>query len=95
MKSDTEKEISTALLKKYGNFFKTQLQDLVSLSRCEMWDENKSFLPIQLVLAPTEAVPIIELVSSDNTLMTKVLGVLSSLCIEIIQLKQEAFERFV
>lgn len=95
MKPDSEKEATTALLKKYGQFFKTQLQDLVSISKCEMWEENKSFLPIQLIMAPTEAVPVIELVSSDNTLMTKVLSVLSSLCIEILQLKQEASERFV
>lgn len=95
MGTDVEKDASTNLLKKYGQFFKTQLHDLLSISDGMMWDENKAFMPIQLNYAPVEHVPVLELVSSDNTMMTKVLSVLTSLCVEVKRLKLEAFERFV
>lgn len=93
MRTDMEKEAGTWILKRYGKFFKSQCQDLVNLSKDEFWEENKTFLPIQVTMTPKELIPITELVSSDNTLMTKVLSVLSSLCIEIVALKKEAFER--
>lgn len=93
MRTDIEKEAGTWILKRYGQFFKSQCQDLVNLSKDEFWEENKTFLPIQVVMIPNELVPIPELVSSDNTLMTKVLCVLSSLCVEIVELKKEAFEK--
>lgn len=92
MKSDIEKEAGTWILKRYGQFFKTQFQDLANVSNNDFWEENKTFLPIQVMMKPNELSPITELVSSDNTLMTKVLSVLSSLCIEVIALKTEAFE---
>lgn len=91
--TDREKEASAALLKKYGEFFKTQLTDLINISDGVMWDENRVFMPIQLNYAPVEHAPIIELVASDNTMMTKVLSVLTSLCVEVKHLKEEAFER--
>lgn len=93
MGTDIEKESTTLVLRKYGQFFKTQLQDLASVTRDELWNDNKSFAPIQLILEPSEKIPLIQLVSSDNTMMTKVLSVLSSLCVEIIHLKNEAYER--
>ncbi|CAB3223603.1 unnamed protein product [Arctia plantaginis] len=93
MKSDIEKEAGTWILKRYGQFFKTQFQDLVNVSSDDFWEENKTVLPIQVIMKPNELLPITELVSSDNTLMTKVLSVLSSLCVEVIALKTEAFEK--
>lgn len=95
MGTDVEKEASANLLKKYGRFFRTQLQDLLAITDGNQWDENKAYMPIQLDYAPVEHVSVIELVSSDNTMMTKVLSVLTSLCVEVKHLKLEAFERFV
>ncbi|XP_075974333.1 strumpellin and WASH-interacting protein [Anticarsia gemmatalis] len=93
MRTDVEKEAGTWILKRYGQFFKTQCQDLVNLTKDDFWEENRTYLPIQVAMIPNELVSITELVSSDNTLMTKVLSVLSSLCIEVMALKKEAFER--
>ncbi|KAJ8721539.1 hypothetical protein PYW07_002314 [Mythimna separata] len=93
MRTDIEKEAGTWLLKRYGQFFKAQYQDLASTVKGEFWEENRTYLPVQVVMTPEELIPITELVSSDNTLMTKVLSVLSSLCIEVVALKKEAFER--
>lgn len=95
MATDVEREASTNLLKKYGQFFKTQLHELITISHGNKWDENKTFMPIQLNYASVEHVPVIDLVSSDNTMMTKVLSVLTALCVEVKHLKQEAFQRFV
>ncbi|CAG9785470.1 unnamed protein product [Diatraea saccharalis] len=94
MGTDTEKEAGSYILKSYGEFFKKQHQDLVLMSRNEVWEGNKTFIPIQLYMEPSEQISITKLVSSDNTMMTKVLGVLSSLCVEVIELKKEAFERY-
>lgn len=94
MRSDEEKEAGASVLKKYGDFFKRQYQDFHTVCDAE-WEENKTFLPIQVVMPQMELVRIPDLVSSDNTLMTKVLSVLSSLCSEIIALKQEAYDRLV
>lgn len=93
MGTDSEKEAGSYVLKSYGDFFKKQFQDLVALS--DDWDGNKTFLPIQVHMEPNEHIPVTKLVSSDNTLMTKVLGVLTSLCVEVMELKREAFERHV
>lgn len=95
MRTDIEKEAGSILLKKYGQFFKQQYQDCISLSNNESWEENKTYLPVQVAMESCELIPITELVSSDNTLMTKVLSVLSSLCFEVIALKKEAYERLV
>ncbi|KAL0880714.1 hypothetical protein ABMA27_001929 [Loxostege sticticalis] len=92
MGTDSEKEAGSYVLKSYGDFFKKQFQDLVALS--DDWDGNKTFLPIQVHMEPNEHIPVTKLVSSDNTLMTKVLGVLTSLCVEVMELKREAFERY-
>ncbi|XP_073949462.1 strumpellin and WASH-interacting protein isoform X3 [Choristoneura fumiferana] len=93
MRTDLEKEAGSVLLKKYGQFFKQQYQDCISLANNEIWEENKTYLPVQVAMEPCELIPITELVSSDNTLMTKVLSVLSSLCFEVMALKKEAYER--
>ncbi|KAJ0175617.1 hypothetical protein K1T71_008776 [Dendrolimus kikuchii] len=93
MKTDTEKEAKSNILKRYGIFFKKQYQDL-SVSYDEKWEENRNYLPIQLTAGRTERIPIPQLVSSDNTMMTKVLGVFSSLCIEVMTLKKEAIEKY-
>lgn len=93
MRADVEKEAGSTLLKKYGQFFKQQYQDCISISNNEYWEGNKTYLPVQVVMESCELIPITELVSSDNTLMTKVLSVLSSLCIEVMTLKREAYDR--
>lgn len=93
MRTDIEKEAGTWLLKRYGQFFKAQYQDLASAVKGEFWEENRTFLPVQIVMKPNELVPISELVSSDNTYMTKVLSVLSSLCVEVVALKTEAYDK--
>ncbi|CAG9113981.1 unnamed protein product [Plutella xylostella] len=93
MKSDAEKEAGSIILKEYGHFFKRQFLEYRSLTCDEPWESNKTFVPIQAVMEPHEMVSLIDLVSSDNTLMTKVLSVLSSLCVEVIELKKEAYER--
>lgn len=92
MDSDLAKEAGSATLKEYGQFFKKQFLDFECLANGET---NKTFLPIQITMDPNELVPVIELVSSDNTLMTKVLGVLTSLCAEVVHLKKEAFQKYV
>ncbi|XP_053612308.1 WASH complex subunit 4 [Plodia interpunctella] len=94
MKTDTEKEIGTQILKSYGQFFKNQHQDLLSLTSEQKWVENKTFLAVKICVDPKETISVTELVSSDNSLMTKILSVLSSLCIEITKLKEEAFTRY-
>lgn len=93
MKHDTEKEAGTHILKSYGLFFKVQYQDLLTISHGQSWEDNKTFAAIQMFIDPQELVSVAELVSSDNTLMTKVLSVLSSLCVEVMELRKEAFER--
>lgn len=94
MRSDIEKEAGTWLLKRYGQFFKTQYQDLTGPLKGDYWEENRTFLPIQVAMSSNELIQITDLVSSDNTLMTKVLSVLSSLCVEVVALKKEAFEKY-
>lgn len=94
-RTDAEKEAGASLLKNYGEFFKKQYQDFQSVSGHGNWSENKTYLPIQVDMKHNELLPITYLVSSDNTLMTKVLSVLSSLCVEVITLKEEAFDRLV
>lgn len=94
-RTDAEKEVGASLLKNYGEFFKKQYQDFQSVFGDGHWSENKTYLPIQVDMKQQELLPITYLVSSDNTLMTKVLSVLSSLCVEVITLKQEAFNRLV
>lgn len=93
MRTDLEKGASSLILKKYGQFFKIQYQELSLISKNEMWEENKSFLPIHITMSPSELIPITDIMSSDNTLITKVLSVLTSLCVEVTTLKKEAFER--
>lgn len=95
MGTDFEKEAGSYILKSYGEFFKKQHQDLSTLTDNGLWEENKTYLPIQVVMEPSEHISVTKLVSSDNTLMTKVLGVLSSLCVEVMELKREAYERLV
>ncbi|KPI92659.1 WASH complex subunit 7 [Papilio xuthus] len=93
MRSDTEKEAGAFILKNYGQFFKKQYQDHIQICGPTSLVENKTFLPIKIDMMPSEHIPIPELVVSDNTIMTKVLGVLSALCVEVSTLKKEAFER--
>ncbi|KAJ2942683.1 hypothetical protein O0L34_g11224 [Tuta absoluta] len=92
-KTDAEKEAGANVLQNYGDFFKRQYQDFSQVIYDQIWEDNKTYLPIQIAMEHRELIPITDLVSSDNTLMTKVLSVLSSLCVEIITLKQEAFEK--
>lgn len=94
-RTDAEKEAGASLLKNYGEFFKKQYQDFQSTSGDRNWSENKTYVPIQVDMPQHELLPITYLVASDNTLMTKVLSVLSSLCVEVVTLKQEAFDRLV
>ncbi|CAK1601098.1 unnamed protein product [Parnassius mnemosyne] len=93
MKSDIEKEAGTYILRSFGQFFKKQFQDHISICNHGILVENKSFIPIRVEIAPHELTPIPHLVASDNTVMSKVLGVLCSLCVEVTTLKREAFER--
>lgn len=93
MKSDSEKEAGTYILKSYGQFFKKQYQDHMSICDHTLLIGNKTFLPIKVNMTPSELTQIPDLVSSDNTVMTKVLGVLCSLCVEVTNIKKEAFER--
>lgn len=82
----------TLVLRSYGQFFKQQYQDNVRIIK-DTCDQNKSFLPIQIQLMPKELLPITELVISDNPVMTKILSIFTSLCIEITELNSEAFEK--
>ncbi|CAH2991365.1 unnamed protein product [Chilo suppressalis] len=91
---DADKEAGSYILKSYGEFFKKQYQELVLLNNNAIWEDNKTFQPIQIFMEPTELIPVTRLVSSDNIMMTKVLGALSSLCVEVIRLKKEAFDRY-
>lgn len=93
MRSDKEKEAGACILKQYGQFFKKQYQDHLQMCGSTSLVENKTYLPIKIDMMPREHIPIPELVASDNTIMTKVLGVLSALCVEVSTLKKEAFER--
>jgi hypothetical protein len=93
MRTDTEKEAGSFMLKCYGEFFKKQHQDFILSTKNDICEDNKTFLPIQIRMGSSENVPMTKLVASDNTLMSKVLGVLSSLCVEVIELKKEAVER--
>lgn len=96
MKTEAETEAGALLLKDYGQFVKIQHQDLSCINgNFQNWEENKTHLPIQVLLEPQEEISIIDLVSSDNTLMTKILGVLSSLCVEVLNLKKEAYQRCI
>ncbi|CAH2263502.1 WASH complex subunit 4 [Pararge aegeria] len=92
MKGDKDKEAGSYILRSYGEFFKKQYQDYVSLLGDEIKEENKTFSPIKVVLESQEYVPVTDLVASDNTVITKVLSVLTSLCIEVNDLKREAFQ---
>ncbi|XP_059050047.1 WASH complex subunit 4 [Achroia grisella] len=93
MGDDTEKEVGTHILRSYGEFFKKQHQELLLVTENEKWEDNKTFLTVQITRKATEIISMNELLSSDNTLITKVLSVLSSLCVEVMRLKNEAFER--
>lgn len=95
MGTDFEKEAGSYILKSYGEFFKKQHHDLCTLTDNGLWNDNKTYLPIQVIMQPIEHISVTKLVSSDNTLITKVLGVLTSLCVEVVELKKEAFDRFV
>lgn len=95
MKTDCEKAAGSIILKEYGTFFKQQLQDFHNIIQNGILENNKKYLPIQIVLEPKEIIPIIDLVSSDNKLMTKILGVFSNLCVEVSILRKEAFDRYV
>lgn len=90
---EIEKEAGTVVLRRYGQFFKQQYQDYMSVKQNGTSEQNKSFLPIRIHLIPQELIPITELVISDNPVMTKILSIFTSLCVEIIELKREAFER--
>lgn len=93
MKIEMEKEAGTLVLRSYGHFFKQQYQDYTFILKFDSYEENKSFLPIQIDLIPKERLPIIELITSDNPVMNKILSIFTSLCIEITSLKTEAIER--
>ncbi|XP_068632527.1 WASH complex subunit 4 [Battus philenor] len=93
MGTDKEKVIGTSILKSYGQFFKKQYQDHLLLYDYKFLAKNKTFLPIKIEMVSSEHIAIPDLVASDNVVMTKVLGVLSSLCIEVAALKKEAYER--
>ncbi|CAK1540475.1 unnamed protein product [Leptosia nina] len=88
-----EKEAGTHILKSYGNFFKQQYQDYNSMLKSNNSGLNKTFLPIQVETLPLEWVAATELVASDNPVMTKILGIFTSLCVEVTSLKKEAFEK--
>ncbi|XP_047508769.1 WASH complex subunit 4 [Pieris napi] len=90
---EMEKEAGTVILRSYGQFFKQQYQDYISVIQNDNSEQNKSYLPIRISLFPQELIPITELVVSDNPVMTKILSIFTSLCVEIIELKREAFER--
>lgn len=94
MKNDIEKEAGSYILRSYGEFFKKQYQDYASLLQEQSKTENKTFSPIQVVMESHELIATIDLVASDNTVITKVLSVLTSLCVEVHNLKNEAFKRF-
>ncbi|XP_034827254.1 WASH complex subunit 4 [Maniola hyperantus] len=91
MRSDMDKEAGTYILKSYGDFFKKQCQDYTALLE-DGNRENKTFKPVQVVLESSEVTPVTDLVASDNAVITKVLSVLTSLCVEVNALKKEAFE---
>lgn len=93
MKSDMEKEAGTFILRSYGEFFKQQYQDYTSILDTGIKEENKTFAPVQVVMKTNELTTSLDLVASDNTVMTKILSVLTSLCVEVNELKTEAFER--
>lgn len=93
MRSNTETEAGTLILKKYGEFFKKQYQDYQKINENNVYEDNKTFSPIQVLISPNERITLTELVSSDNVIITKVLSVLASLCMEIKTLKIEAFNR--
>lgn len=93
MREDNEKEAKSNILRRYGNFFKKQYHEIFMFCD-EDWRNNRNFFVIELTANNMEYIPIPELISSDNTMMTKVLGVLTCLCNEVYILKQEAFEKF-
>lgn len=88
-----EKEAGTFILRSYGEFFKQQYQDYTSILDTGIKEENKTFAPVQVVMKTNELTTSLDLVASDNTVMTKILSVLTSLCVEVNKLKTEAFER--
>lgn len=88
-----EKEAGTFILRSYGEFFKQQYQDYTSILDTGIKEENKTFAPVQVVMKTNELTTSLDLVASDNTVMTKILSVLTSLCVEVNELKTEAFER--
>lgn len=96
MKSEAEKEAGAGILKQYSIFFKKQHQEYSAFSDdLLLYGNNRSFLPIKITSEPKEIISVIDLVSSDNILLTKILGVLSSMCAEVVNLKKEAFERYI
>ncbi|XP_054723864.1 WASH complex subunit 4-like, partial [Uloborus diversus] len=92
------KIVGEVQLRKYGKFleeYSTQLRAIehaLDETLSDVW--NSELDPVSLQLLPYEGTTVLELISTDNKVLNKVVSVLAVLCCEIDQLCYEAKSKF-
>ncbi|XP_054719351.1 WASH complex subunit 4-like [Uloborus diversus] len=92
------KIVGEVQLRKYGKFleeYSTQLRAIehaLDETLSDVW--NSELDPVSLQLLPYERTTVLELISTDNKVLNKVVSVLAVLCCEIDQLCYEAKSKF-
>ena len=90
------KNLGQKYLKSYAEFieaFDAKLGNKIPNDLNYLWDFTLK--PLYLQVAPYESIDLMDLVKTDNKSLNKVILVLSSLCLEVSQLKQQLFENFI
>ncbi|XP_015922482.2 WASH complex subunit 4 [Parasteatoda tepidariorum] len=92
------KIVEEVQLRKYGKFlegYSTQLKDIehaLDETINDFWSQELE--PVSIQLSPLEKTTVLELVSTDNKILNKVISVLSILCCEVDDLCYEAKVKF-
>ncbi|KAL5260221.1 hypothetical protein ACHWQZ_G010367 [Mnemiopsis leidyi] len=90
------KNLGQKYLKNYAEFieaFDSKIGQNVTHDLNNLWDFTLK--PLYLQVAPYESIDLMDLVKTDNKSLNKVILVLSSLCLEVSQLKQQLFKNFI
>ncbi|CAM1154503.1 KIAA1033 (predicted) [Pycnogonum litorale] len=92
------KIVGEVQLRKYGKFMEDYIKQLEAIEDAldesigDLWDVHLD--PISLQFLPCEHTNVLQLVSTENKILNKVIMVLSSLCCEIDQLCHEAKNKY-
>ncbi|XP_022901254.1 WASH complex subunit 4 [Onthophagus taurus] len=95
---ETERLIGQAQLQRYGTFLENYHKKLNSFKKKLQNDRNVKIKPISLEFQPKENIKLLQLIHSDNKILTKIFVSLLSVCQEINLLTDEAqefYEHFI